>query len=34
MEKPLISVVVPIYGVEAYIGECARSLLAQPSDNV
>ncbi|MBQ6912238.1 MAG: glycosyltransferase family 2 protein [Bacteroidales bacterium] len=34
MEEPLISVVVPIYGVEAYIGECARSLLAQPSDNV
>ena len=24
-----ISVVVPIYGVEAYIGQCARSLLSQ-----
>ena len=26
---PKVSVIVPIYGVEAYIGECARSLMAQ-----
>ena len=34
MEKPFISVVVPIYGVEDYIEECARSLMAQKADNV
>ena len=34
MEKPLISVVVPIYGVEAYIGDCARSLMEQQPDGV
>lgn len=28
-EKPLVSVIVPIYGVEAYIGRCAESLMAQ-----
>ena len=26
---PLVSVIVPIYGVEAYIGQCARSVLGQ-----
>jgi len=27
--QPLVSVIVPVYGVEAYIGQCARSILAQ-----
>ena len=26
---PLVSVIVPVYGVEAYIGQCARSILGQ-----
>lgn len=34
MEKPFISVIVPIYGVEAYIGECAHSLMAQKTEDV
>lgn len=29
MSQPLVSVVVPFYGVEAYIAQCARSLLEQ-----
>ena len=30
MEKPvLVSVIVPIYGVEAYIANCAHSLMRQ-----
>ncbi len=29
MEEPLVSVIVPIYNVEAYVGECMQSLLAQ-----
>lgn len=29
MEKPLVSLIVPIYGVEAYIEQCARSVLGQ-----
>jgi glycosyltransferase involved in cell wall biosynthesis len=29
MDKPLVSVVVPVYGVENFIETCARSLLAQ-----
>jgi Glycosyltransferases involved in cell wall biogenesis len=27
--QPLVSVIVPVYGVEKYIGQCARSILAQ-----
>lgn len=27
--QPLVSVIVPVYGVEEYIGQCARSILAQ-----
>lgn len=30
--KPVISIVVPIYGVERYIEQCARSLFAQSYD--
>lgn len=29
MGKPLVSLIVPIYGVEAYIEQCARSVLGQ-----
>ena len=29
MSTPLVSVIVPIYGVEAYIEQCARSVLGQ-----
>lgn len=29
MEKPIVSVIVPVYGVEKYIERCARSLMAQ-----
>ena len=29
MSTPLVSVIVPIYGVEAYIAQCARSVLGQ-----
>ena len=32
--KPLISIVVPVYGVEAYIEQCARSLFEQTYDNI
>jgi len=31
---PTISVIVPIYGVEQYIGRCARSLFAQTLDDI
>ena len=32
--KPLVSVIVPVYNVEKYIGECARSLFAQTLEEV
>ena len=32
--NPLVSLIVPIYGVEPYIGQCARSGLAQTYENV
>ena len=31
---PLVSLIVPIYGVEAYVEQCARSVLAQTYENV
>ena len=34
MEKPKVSVVVPIYNVEAYLNECLDSLLAQQMDGL
>ena len=34
MSTPLVSVIVPIYGVEAYIGQCARSILDQTYPNL
>lgn len=32
--KPLVSVVVPVYNVEAYVGECLASIEAQTYDNL
>ena len=32
--SPLVSLIVPVYGVEKYIEQCARSVLAQTYDNV
>ena len=34
MDKPLVSLIVPIYGVEAYIEQCARSVLGQTYPNM
>lgn len=34
MKHPLFSIVVPIYGVEKYIGKCAETLLGQTYDNI
>lgn len=34
MEKPLISVIVPVYNVEKYIGRCLDSLMAQTYGNL
>ena len=34
MNHPLVSVVVPIYGVEQYIEKCAKSLLNQTYENI
>ena len=31
---PLVSLIVPIYGVEPYIGQCARSVLSQTYENI
>lgn len=33
-QSPDLSVIVPIYGVEKYIGRCVRSLMEQTHDNV
>ena len=32
--KPLVSVIVPVYNVEKFIGECVRSLFAQTLEEV
>lgn len=34
MEGPLVSVIVPVYGVEQYIGRCAASLFQQTYQNI
>lgn len=34
MEKPLISVIVPIYGIERYIGICIESIINQTYENL
>lgn len=34
MVKPLVSVIVPVYGVEKYIERCARSLFEQTIENI
>ncbi len=34
MSKPLVSILVPVYGVERYIERCARSLFEQTYDNL
>ena len=34
MSKPLISVIVPVYNVEKYLGKCVDSILAQPYENL
>ena len=34
MNKPLISIIVPIYNVEKYLAECVTSLLKQTYSNV
>lgn len=32
--QPLVSLIVPIYGVEPYIAQCARSVLSQTYENI
>ena len=34
MERPLIDVVVPVYKVEDYLGECIESILGQTYENI
>ena len=34
MEKPLISVVVPVYNVEKYLEQCVNSIINQTYDNL
>ena len=34
MEKKLISVIVPMYNVEKYIGQCLESLIKQTHKNL
>ena len=33
MERPLISVIMPVYGVEGYVGRAIESIQAQTYDN-
>lgn len=34
MQQPLVSVIVPVYGVEKYIERCARSIFEQTYENI
>ena len=34
MDKPLISVILPVYNVEAYFPECMESLFVQTYENL
>ena len=34
MERPLVSVIVPVYGIERYVGACIESILAQTYENL
>lgn len=34
MDSPLVSVIIPVYGVEKYIERCARSIFEQTYDNL
>lgn len=34
MSKPILSIIVPIYGTEKYIARCAHSLFSQASDKI
>lgn len=34
MSNPLVSIIIPVYGVEKYIARCAKSVLEQTYDNI
>lgn len=34
MKKPLVSIIVPVYNVEEYVGECIESILNQSYENI
>ena len=34
MSQPLVSIIVPVYGIEKYIGKCAESLMEQTYSNL
>ena len=34
MEKPLISVIVPVYKVEQYLDRCVQSIVSQTYENL
>lgn len=34
MKKPLISVIIPVYGVEKYIAQCLESVISQTYKNL